>query len=220
MASQNCETNELDESSSGQQLKNLPPDKLMECEAKSESAIYKQTWIFRYHFEQCDDIVEAAFRVADYVPERRKQLTANGDVNEENIWKDTIIPILVENLKQDVEFRGVVMESFAAIRSLTITIQKAYNIVNECKGSVVSIKIAQKNIPNALKRLDECFNKAKNLDDSAIKKFGDEINTILNIIGPEAATFMEEIVKLQAEINKCYEEKNKLMEPVAELEGL
>ncbi|XP_054152792.1 uncharacterized protein LOC128951570 [Oppia nitens] len=200
------------------EIKKLPPEKLLEYERKSETAIFKQTLVFGIHFKQCEEIVEAAYRVADYVPD--KLTTINGKANDEkDIWNDTIIPILVDTLKQDVEFRGVVTECFAAVRSLTITIQKAYDIVNDSQGSSIAIKIAKKNIPKALERLDSCIEKAMQLDASAVTKFGEQIKTILNIIGPEAAKFMEEIVNLQTEINKCYEERDKLLDTVAELKG-
>ncbi|XP_054152702.1 uncharacterized protein LOC128951479 [Oppia nitens] len=197
---------------SGKELQELSPDKMAAYEGNYESAIMKETVNFGRQLKQCESIVTAAYQVADYVPEIKNE-------EQTKFWKQTIIPILVDSLKQDVLARSAITTSFAAVRDLSITIQKAYEIVKSSKGSQTAITIAQKNIPKALNRLNDCIERAQQLDSSAITIFGEQTTEIFNIIGPEAAKFAEEKAKKQHQINKYFEEKNNLIHPIAQLNG-
>ncbi|XP_054152701.1 uncharacterized protein LOC128951478 [Oppia nitens] len=197
---------------SGKELQELTPDKMAAYEDNYELAIRKQTVNFGHQLQHCETIVTAAYKVADYVPEIK-------NAEQSKFWKETLIPILVDSLKQDVLARSTITASFAAVRDLTITIQKAYEIVKASKGSQTAIAIAQKNIPKALNRLDDCIERANKLDSNAITIFGEQTTEIFKIIGPEAAKFMENKVIKQQQIKKYFEDKNNLIYPIAQLNG-
>ncbi|XP_054153540.1 uncharacterized protein LOC128952213 [Oppia nitens] len=190
----------------------LSPDELVDIETKTKNSIIEQTKQFGFHFKQCELIVETAYRVADYIPEKL-------DNQQDDIWQNKIIPMLIDSLNQDVKFRGVTIDCFSAVRSLTLTIHNTNKILNDSKGSAVAIKIAQKNIPDALKTLDNCIDEAHKLNDSAIETFSEHITDLLKIIGPEAANFTDQIVSLVSAINKYYEKKYNLYNRVVVLEG-
>ncbi|XP_054152700.1 uncharacterized protein LOC128951477 [Oppia nitens] len=206
------DSSEIPQPMSSKELHELSPDKMAANEKNNESAIIKQTINFGHQLKQCEAIVSAAYRVADYVPEIK-------NAEQSKFWKETIIPILVDSLKQDVLARSVITSSFAAVRDLTITIQKVYEIVKFSKGSQAAIAVAKKNIPQALSRLNQCIERAKQLDSNAINIFGEQTTKIFHIIGPEAAKFAEEKAKKQHEINKYFDDKNKLIYPIAQLTG-
>ncbi|CAG2169954.1 unnamed protein product [Oppiella nova] len=78
------------------------------------------------------------------------------------------------------------------------------------RGSKKAVEIAQKNIPDALARLDKYIEDAESLDSVAINEFGEQSQQIFEIIGPEAAKFAEQKDQLEAKINKKYKEQDEL----------
>lgn len=77
-------------------------------------------------------------------------------------------------------------------------------------GSPKAIEIAQKNIPEALRKLDAYIKKAAALDNLAINAFSSNAAELFKIIGPEAADFVKRKAEIESQLDDLYERQNKM----------
>lgn len=87
-------------------------------------------------------------------------------------------------------------------------------------GSPTAIKIAKKNIPDALAKLDDFIEKAKKLDCSALNSFTSNSKELFEIVGPKAAEFVKEKSEIEAKLDNLYDNFNKTSEEFEEIKGM
>lgn len=75
-------------------------------------------------------------------------------------------------------------------------------MVNCDLGSKRAIAIAKKSIPAALNKLNESIARVNTLDSNAITSFAEQTTKIFEIVGPEAAKFVEKKAALDESIRK------------------
>lgn len=137
----------------GTEIAELSPDEMVNYDSRNENVIHHNTKALTTSLGFCEQIVIAAYKVVEYVPDLSND-------KHSKFWKEDVsvitraeknlspikvhlvifishlqvIPNLVKSLTQDVRARSIIIKSFAAIRDLSIIIQKAGEIVKQTKG--------------------------------------------------------------------------------------
>ncbi|CAF1080857.1 unnamed protein product [Adineta steineri] len=196
----------------GTELAEISPNDMIAYDMKNEQLIHDQTDALETSMIFCEQIVTAAYKVTEYVPDLSNNQYAA-------FWKEQVIPNLVTSLTQDVRARSIIVRSLSSIRDLGINIQKAGAIMQETRGSPKAIEIAQKNIPAALKTLENCIELASTLENSAIQTFASQTKALFEIIGPEAVQFVKEKAQVQHQLNDLYDQQQKLYAELGQKQG-
>lgn len=196
----------------GNELAEKSLNEVIAYDMNNENVLFSDTVVLKTSLGFCEQIFEAVYKVADYVPDL-------SDDEHLNFWKEDVIPNLVDCLQQHARARSITIQAFGAIRDLGITIKTAADIVKDTRGSPEAVKIAQKNVPGALKTLDQFITEASTLNDSAFQTFSTQTNKILMIIGPKAADFVKQKVDIECELKCLYEKQNELCTKLGEKQG-
>ncbi|CAF1501103.1 unnamed protein product [Didymodactylos carnosus] len=196
----------------GSELAEISPNDMIIYDIKNEQLVHDQTVALQTSMIFCEQIVMAAYKVAEYVLDLSNSKYAV-------FWKEQVIPNLVQSLTQDVRARSIIVRSLSAIQGLGIHIQKAGEIVKQSRGSPRAIEIAQKNITAALKTLDQCIELASTLENSAIQTFASQTKTLFEIIGSEAVQFIKEKAEIQYQLKELYDQQQKLYAELGPKQG-
>jgi len=149
-----------------------------------------------------------------------------------------------------VRARAVLVRCFGSVRDLSIIIQKSEEIVRESKGksfeifrqkstlkayfstytninficdflgSPRAIQIAQKNIPDALTIIDRCIEEASKLENTAMESFANQTQQIFEIIGPEAAKFVNQKAEQEILLKRLYDQQEALYKELGIKQGM
>lgn len=201
-----------EENYDGKELSKIDSGQLIAFESNKQNSIVERTIKFAGALQSCEAVVVAAYKVADYVPPFQNDA-------QSAFWKETVIPILMQSLQQDVKARSVITRSFGVVGDLAIVIQNVYEIVRRSRGSKKAIEIAKKDIPAAIGNLNDCIALVEQLDSNAFANFAQQSNKIFEIIGPEAAKFAEQKEELDEQIRKKIDKQQKLVSELGEKKG-
>ncbi|CAF3947453.1 unnamed protein product [Rotaria magnacalcarata] len=188
------------------------PDVTVVQDLINHDKIRSETELLRQSMNSSGQIVIAAYKVADYVPNLENS-------EHRQFWQSEVIPTLIKSLDQDVKARSVVMESFSSVRDLAISIKNGAELVKLSKGSPAAVAAAQRTVSAALDDLNKSIEKAESIKCSAISEFAGQTEKLLKIMGPEAAKYTEDRVKIGDQLRKEYEKEEKLHAEIAHKKG-
>ncbi|CAF3522649.1 unnamed protein product [Rotaria socialis] len=191
------------------------PDVTVVQDLINHDKIQRETEQLRQSMNYSAQIVIAAYKVADYVPNLENS-------EHRQFWQSEVIPTLVKSLDQDVKARSVVMESFSSVRDLAISIKNGAELVklrDICLGSPAAVAAAQRTVSAALNDLNKSIEKAESIKSSALNEFAGQTEKLLKIMGPETAKYTEERVKIGDQLRKEYEKEEKFHAEIAHKKG-
>jgi hypothetical protein len=159
-----------------------------------------------------DVIVKASFDLTNFVP---NDLESNPE--KIILWKLTLIPQIVQSLRDDVLQRNYLIEGVSRIAQFGIVIKEASQLLIDTKGSERAVAVAQKTIKAYYDNIQDSIVKLESVKSASLVEFSKNIEALISLIGPEAANWVTEKDRLlnqmkdyERELEEFYLKRTKL----------